>query len=98
MFPDDPDRRPIVKKLPGKCGSGGATAAAMFLLKNILCAFELNVTCSVCLSVFMKLQKVRGLLHRLLKVPAADLRLTYSSPKVSLQDLVVFVAVFQFLI
>ncbi|XP_075904862.1 tubulin-specific chaperone E [Nelusetta ayraudi] len=33
------------------------------------------------LSVFMELQKVRGLLHRLLKVPAADLKLTYSSPK-----------------
>lgn len=46
----------------------------------------------------MKLQKVRGLLHRLLKVPAADLKLTYSSPKVSLQDFVVFVAAFQFLI
>lgn len=33
------------------------------------------------LSVFMELQKVRGLLHRLLKVPAAELKLTYSSPK-----------------
>lgn len=35
----------------------------------------------------MELQKVRGLLHRLLKVPAADLKLTYSSPKVRPQDL-----------
>lgn len=30
----------------------------------------------------MVIQKVKGLLYRLLKVPAADLRLTYSSPKV----------------
>lgn len=29
----------------------------------------------------MVVQKVKGLLHRLLKVPAADLKLTYSSPK-----------------
>ncbi|KAK2817580.1 hypothetical protein Q5P01_025771 [Channa striata] len=29
----------------------------------------------------MVVQKVKGLLHRLLKVPAADLRLTYTSPK-----------------
>lgn len=35
----------------------------------------------------MELQKVRGLLHRLLKVSAADLKLTYSSPKVRPQDL-----------
>lgn len=95
MFPDDPDRRPIVKKLPGKRGGSGAAA---FLLKTILRVFELSVACSVCRSVFMKLQKVRGLLHRLLKVPAADLKLTYSSPKVSLQDFVVFVVVFRSLI
>ncbi|KAM4751282.1 tubulin-specific chaperone E [Anableps anableps] len=31
----------------------------------------------------MVVQKVKGLLHRLLKVPPADLRLTYTSPKVS---------------
>lgn len=31
----------------------------------------------------MVVQKVKGLLHRLLKVPAADLKLTYTSPKVS---------------
>uniref|UniRef100_A0A669EKN2 Tubulin-specific chaperone E n=1 Tax=Oreochromis niloticus TaxID=8128 RepID=A0A669EKN2_ORENI len=30
----------------------------------------------------MVVQKVKGLLYRLLKVPAADLRLTYTSPKV----------------
>lgn len=29
----------------------------------------------------MEVQKVKGLLYRLLKVPAADLRLTYTSPK-----------------
>lgn len=31
----------------------------------------------------MVVQKVKGLLYRLLKVPAADLRLTYTSPKVA---------------
>ncbi|XP_029951099.1 tubulin-specific chaperone E [Salarias fasciatus] len=47
LFPDDPDRRPVQKKLPGS----------------------------------MEVQKVKGLLHRLLKVPSADLRLTYCTPK-----------------
>lgn len=31
----------------------------------------------------MVVQKVKGLLYRLLKVPAADLRLTYTSAKVA---------------
>ena len=31
----------------------------------------------------MVVQKVKGLLYRLLKVPAADLTLTYTSPKVT---------------
>lgn len=36
----------------------------------------------------MVVQKVKGLLCRLLKVPAADLRLAYTSPKVSRRRLV----------
>lgn len=47
VFPDDPDRKPIEKKLPAS----------------------------------MVVQKVKGLLYRLLKVPAANLKLTYTSPK-----------------
>lgn len=37
----------------------------------------------VCSAASMVVQKVKGLLYRLLKVPAADLRLTYTSPKVT---------------
>ncbi|XP_041788956.1 tubulin-specific chaperone E isoform X2 [Chelmon rostratus] len=47
VFPDDPGRKPIEKKLPA----------------------------------FMVVQKVKGLLYRLLKVPAADLKLTYTTLK-----------------
>ncbi|KAM3623567.1 uncharacterized protein V6R79_012773 [Siganus canaliculatus] len=47
VFPDDPERKPIEKKLPSS----------------------------------MVVYKVKGLLYRLLKVPAHDLRLTYTSPK-----------------
>lgn len=47
-FPDDSERSPMQKKLPGS----------------------------------MEVQKVKGLLHRLLKIPAANLTLSYSSPKV----------------
>ncbi|XP_019122926.2 tubulin-specific chaperone E [Larimichthys crocea] len=47
VFPDDPERKPIEKKLPAS----------------------------------MVVQKVKGLLYRLLKVPAADLKLTYTSLK-----------------
>lgn len=47
VFPDDAERKRVVKKLPAS----------------------------------MELQKVKGLLHRLLKVPPTDLRLSYSSPK-----------------
>ncbi|KAF3688159.1 Tubulin-specific chaperone E Tubulin-folding cofactor E [Channa argus] len=47
VFPDDADRKTIVKNLPDS----------------------------------MVVQKVKGLLHRLLKVPAPDLRLSYTSPK-----------------
>ncbi|XP_028269593.1 tubulin-specific chaperone E [Parambassis ranga] len=47
VFPDHPDRRPIVKKLPAT----------------------------------MDVHKVKGLLYRLLKVPAAGLSLTYTTPK-----------------
>ncbi|XP_076583467.1 tubulin-specific chaperone E [Chaetodon auriga] len=49
VFPDDPERKPIEKKLPAS----------------------------------MVVQKVKGLLYRLLKVPAADLKLTYTSLKVA---------------
>ncbi|CAJ1052783.1 tubulin-specific chaperone E isoform X1 [Xyrichtys novacula] len=47
VFPDDPERKPIEKKLPTS----------------------------------MVVQKVKGLLYRLLKIPAVDLKLTYTSPK-----------------
>ncbi|XP_068606628.1 tubulin-specific chaperone E isoform X2 [Brachionichthys hirsutus] len=33
----------------------------------------------------MQVQKVKGLLHRLLKVPVADLRLSYTTPKVGVE-------------
>lgn len=46
-FPDDSERSPVQKKLPGS----------------------------------MEVQKVRGLLYRLLKIPAANLTLSYCSPK-----------------
>uniref|UniRef100_A0A8C7YZY6 Tubulin-specific chaperone E n=1 Tax=Oryzias sinensis TaxID=183150 RepID=A0A8C7YZY6_9TELE len=47
LFPNDPDRKPIEKKLPAS----------------------------------MDVQKVKGLLHRMLKVPAADLKLSYKTSK-----------------
>ncbi|KAG8014497.1 Tubulin-specific chaperone E [Nibea albiflora] len=47
VFPDDPERKPIEKKLPAS----------------------------------MVVQKVKGLLYRQLKVPAADLKLSYTSLK-----------------
>lgn len=48
VFPDDPDRKQMEKKLPAS----------------------------------MEVQKVKGLLHRVLKVPTTDLTLSYTSPKV----------------
>lgn len=72
VFPDHPERQPIQKKLSGKHSRHWNRGAAVFK----------SLVIFVHSAVFMELQKMRGLLHRLLKVPAADLKLTYSSPKV----------------
>lgn len=80
MFPDHPDRQPIQKKLSGK---HNRRLRSNHRAAEFKCLRHLFFRCTV----FMELQKVRGLLHRLLKVPAADLKLTYSSPKVRPQDL-----------
>lgn len=59
--------------------------------KKSICVFRKNSFLnesgfmSVCPADSMVVQKVKGLLYRLLKVPAADLKLTYTSPKVCAQ-------------
>lgn len=52
-------------------------------VSRMLSSGPVELTCVSCCAASMLVQKVKGLLYRLLKVPAADLQLSYTSLKVS---------------
>lgn len=91
MFPDDADRKPIERKLPGKISKSIIWLRCLSnvnLIQRPVFIFVLNRVACFCVVFFfsaasMVVQRVKGLLYRLLKVPAGDLRLTYTSPKVA---------------
>uniref|UniRef100_A0A3Q2ED92 Tubulin folding cofactor E n=1 Tax=Cyprinodon variegatus TaxID=28743 RepID=A0A3Q2ED92_CYPVA len=76
-------QHPTYQRLIQKYGAadeGELKKPEPFALKNQL----LSQSCLLFLSALqssMVIQKVKGLLYRLLKVPVSDLRLTYTSPK-----------------
>uniref|UniRef100_A0A7N6AFW1 Tubulin-specific chaperone E n=1 Tax=Anabas testudineus TaxID=64144 RepID=A0A7N6AFW1_ANATE len=79
-------RHPRYQNLIDKYGApeeGELKKPEPFVLKNQLLTSVDVLMCALCSAASMDVQKVKGLLYRLLKVPAADLKLTYTSPKMA---------------
>lgn len=70
VCPEDSEREPIEKKLPGK--SAHQTRGTR----------DGCLRCFLLFSGSMIVQKVKGLLHRLLKLPGVELQLSYTCSKV----------------